>query len=331
VTSTHSDTDARSATPTILLTVDGSDKDERAIAVGAAIAELGDAAIRVVRVFETPIETLSPRASGLGVVDAAHAVRAGALENVRQSAERVGALVRTKITWEVIDGRDVAATLLEDLEAHDATFVVMATRAAGAAGRAVQGSVADRLVRESPRPVVLVPPRAEYMGGKRVTFRRVLVPLDGSVAALRVIPRLLALARAETLEFVLLQVVRREHVGGYTMPPGVPALDDEDLDGKAWTHAGAAIAQTRLDDVAERLRARGSRAEVRVIESADVGSVVVDAIRNELVELIAMSTRGASGLRRLMLGSVAEHVVRHSEVPVLLVTARSGSAIPFMT
>ena len=48
---------------------------------------------------------------------------------------QVGALVRAKITWDVIDGRDVAATLLEDLEAHDATYVVMATRAAGAARR----------------------------------------------------------------------------------------------------------------------------------------------------------------------------------------------------
>jgi hypothetical protein len=39
-----------------------------------------------------------------------------------------------------------------------------------------------------------------------------------------------------------------------------------------------------------------------------------------LIDAIAMSTRGRSGLRRLMLGSVAEGVVRASEVPVLLVT-----------
>lgn len=56
--------------------------------------------------------------------------------------------------------------------------------------------------------------------------------------------------------------------------------------------------------------------------------MIVDAIRGDLVEFIAMSTRGEGGLRRLMLGSVAEHVVRHSEVPVLLVTARSGPAVP---
>jgi nucleotide-binding universal stress UspA family protein len=303
-------------TPTILLTVDGSDKDERAIAVAAALAELADSAIRVLRVFQTP-----------SVRDAEHAVRADVVENVRQSAERLGAMLRTKIAWDVVDGADVAATLLRDLETHDATFVVMATRAAGATGRAIEGSVADHLVRESPRPVLLVPPRAEYMGGKRVTLRRVLVPLDGSSAALRVIPRLLALARAEMLEFVLLRVVRRERVGGHVMPPDMPTPGDEAPDGGEWTHVGAAIAEERLSAVADRLRARGSHAEVRVIESADVGPVIVDAIRNELVELIAMSTRGASGLRRLVLGSVAEHVVRHSEVPVLLVTARSGGDV----
>jgi len=311
--------------PTILLTVDGSDKDERAFAVAAALAELGDASMRILRVFETPIETLPSKASELAVV----ALRADVVKNVRQSAERARAMLRRKITWDIIDGLDVAATLLDDLQAQDASVVVMATRAAGALGRAIQGSVADRLVRESPRPVVLVPPRAEYLGGKRITLRRVLVPLDGSLAALRVIPTLLALSLAEALELVLLQVVRPERVGGHMMPPEIPTLGDEVADGGEWTHVGAAIAERRLGAIVERLRARGGRAEVRVIESADVGSVIVDAIRNDLVEFIAMSTRGESGLRRLVLGSVAEHVVRHSEVPVLLVTARSGPAVPF--
>lgn len=314
------------ATSTILVTVDGSDKDERALAVAAALAELADANIRVVQVFQTPIDTLAPRAAALGVVDAAHTVRADIVETLRQGAEHLGGLTRGKITSDVIDGVDVAATLLKDLETRDAAFVVMATRAAGAMGRAIQGSVADRLVRESPRPVLLVPPRASYMSGKQVTLRRVLVPLDGSSASLRVIPTLLDLPHADKLEFVLLQVVRPERVGGHVMPPGLPITENEVVDDGEWTHVGAAVAERRLSAVAERVRARGSRAEVRVVESADADAVIVDAIRTELVELIAMSTRGASGLQRLVLGSVAERVVRQSEVPVLLVTARSGAA-----
>jgi nucleotide-binding universal stress UspA family protein len=316
-----------SSKPTIVVTVDGSDKDERALAVAASLAELADAAVRVVRVFSTPIDGLAPRAAPLGVVDAARTVRADVATAVRQRAEQLAAFGVAEVTPEVLDGVDVGAVLIKDLEATGAAFIVMATRAAGAMGRAIQGSVADHLVRESPRPVLVVPPRASYMSGNRVTLRRVLVPLDGSSASLRVIPRLLSLAHAEKLEFVLLQVVRPERVGGHVMPPGLPTTVNAIADDSEWTHVGAAIAEQRLGGIADRLRARGSRAEVRVIEAADPDTVIVDAIRNELVELIAMSTRGASGLRRLVLGSVAERVVKQSEVPVLLVTARSGGAL----
>ena len=79
-------------------------------------------------------------------------------------------------------------------------------------------------------------------------------------------------------------------------------------------------AEAGLNDVAERLRGRGGVVEVRVVESRDAGTVILDAARNDLVDLIAMTTRGASGIKRLVLGSVAEAVVRWSEIPVMLVT-----------
>jgi nucleotide-binding universal stress UspA family protein len=51
--------------------------------------------------------------------------------------------------------------------------------------------------------------------------------------------------------------------------------------------------------------------------------VIIEALRELLCDLIAMSTRGQSGLRRLVVGSVAQGVVAASEVPVLLVTPAS--------
>jgi len=153
------------------------------------------------------------------------------------------------------------------------------------------------------------------------------VPLDGSDTSLRVIPSLLDLPLASKLEFVLIQAVQPERTGGHAMPLGAPGVDSEHADDE-WTHVSAALAQRRLSDIAHRLRERGSHAEIRVVESADAGAVIVDAVRNELVELIAMTTEGASGLRRMILGSVAQDVVRRSEIPVLLVTARSGAPVP---
>lgn len=73
-------------------------------------------------------------------------------------------------------------------------------------------------------------------------------------------------------------------------------------------------------EVAERLRRVGATVEVRVVESDDPGAVILDAVRNDLVELIAMTTRGASGITRFLLGSVAEVVVRRNEIPVMLAT-----------
>ena len=69
------------------------------------------------------------------------------------------------------------------------------------------------------------------------------------------------------------------------------------------------------------MRVRGiETVEVAVLEASDPSAAIAATVREALVELIAMSTRGAGGLRRMVLGSVAEGVVRASEVPVMLLT-----------
>ena len=60
--------------------------------------------------------------------------------------------------------------------------------------------------------------------------------------------------------------------------------------------------------------------ETQVGVGDDAAEIIAGAVREYLVEMIAMSTRGRGGLRRLVLGSVAEGVVRASEVPVLMLT-----------
>jgi nucleotide-binding universal stress UspA family protein len=55
-----------------------------------------------------------------------------------------------------------------------------------------------------------------------------------------------------------------------------------------------------------------------VVEAMDVARAIVTAATERQVDYIAMATHGRSGLRRLLLGSVAEQVVRHAHLPVLL-------------
>lgn len=282
----------------VMVSLDGSEKDARAVTVAMALAELAGADLHLVRVFDTPPGSLSARAGALGVAAAAGELRDVARRALADTAAELASRATMPVTWELLEGADVSGALTRHAAERDVRVVVMGTRAAGIAGRALAGSVADRAMRESPRPVVLVPPGAERMREKTIEISRVLVPLDGSTLSARSVEYLLALPGADRLEFVLVEVV-------------APSADD-----RARTEA-----EQRLAGLAERVRARGARAvEVAVLEAAQPAEAIVGSIRDALVDLIAMSTRGAGGIRRLVLGSVAERVVRASEVPVMLLT-----------
>jgi nucleotide-binding universal stress UspA family protein len=314
-------------TTTVLVPLDGTDKDERALPAAAALADLTDGALHLIRVLEPPDRTLVPRAEALGVPDVMREEREVMEERVRSTADRLAADTGRRVTAEVADGPDVAQTLLRRASERHADVVVMATRAPGVLGRALRGSVADRVVRESPQPVVLVPPGADDTRGKHIELGRVLIPLDGSQLSARAVDHLLTLPHAADLEYVLLEVI----------PPGsagvAPAVDTP-----AWAavmataeaNLGAmdpaqvrAGAEQRLSAIAQRLRARGAKVvDVRVVEAAGPADAIAAAVRTELADFIAMTTHGSSGFKRIVLGSVAERVVRESDVPVLLVTAR---------
>jgi nucleotide-binding universal stress UspA family protein len=193
---------------------------------------------------------------------------------------------------------DVPLALIQHAAERDALAIVLATRAPTALSRVFLGSVADRVVRESVRPVIVVPPGAAHLGDNHMTIKRVLVPLDGSSLALRSLEYLIQLPQAVTLEYILVEVVPSADLRG--------------------------AAEDRLRTTATWLRSRGPQSvEEVVLESNDPGRAIVDAVREVLPEIIAMSSRGNGGLGRLMLGSVAEAVVHGSELPVLVLTPKA--------
>lgn len=279
----------------VMVPLDGSEKDARAIAVAAALADLSGSELHLVRVIDPPPEPAAAEPDLIVSRERAAASRLEVESRLADLADRVATDTLHPVTWAVVEGSDVAAELVRHAAEKDVRLVVMATRAPGASGRALRGSVADRVMRECPRPVVLVPPGTDDMAGKRVRISRVLVPLDGSALAARALDFLLAFPRASELEYVLLEVI----------PPGTDPRE----------------AEQRLADAAALVRARGTgTVEVAVIEASAPATVIVESVREALVDAIAMSTRGSSGLRRMVLGSVAAGVVRRSEVPALLLT-----------
>jgi nucleotide-binding universal stress UspA family protein len=300
-------------TAQVLVPLDGTDKDERAVTAAVAAADLTGNGVRLIRVLDTPIASLSPRAATMGVLEAAKDQRASMQRSLDAGVERLRKSTTRAVSAEVAEGHDIAKVLVDRSSERDVDFVVMATRAAGGVSRAIRGSVADRVMRESPRPVLLVPPGADSMSAYKITLRKVLIPLDGSALALDAVDRLLALPKGRDLQYVLLEVVTTAFAGTKV------EARSERLDRESAT--ARASADARLAVAVERLRKAGaSTVETRVVEKADPVSAIASVAKSEGVDFIAMSTRGLGGVARALLGSTAEGVVRDSVVPVLLFT-----------
>lgn len=141
-------------------------------------------------------------------------------------------------------------------------------------------------------------------------MKRILVPLDGSLLAEAVLPIAEEWAKEEEAEVVLLRAVRAHHV---------PGRDDVDAETEA-----VAEGETYLKGIAERLERRGLKQVRWVVWYSEPAEAIIHAVGVYGVDLIAMATHGRSGLSRLLLGSVAEAVVRAAPVPVLMIRGQSA-------
>ncbi len=147
------------------------------------------------------------------------------------------------------------------------------------------------------------------------SFRRVLVPLDGSPLAEAVLPFVSNLARPLALEILLVRIIPA------TMPTAVEG-------GRRiinHTERLTAEADAYLRGVADRLCADGFSV-LTAVRTGEAASEIVAGARECQADLIAMSTHGRSGLGRLLFGSAAEAVLRRADVPVLLVRSTGAAA-----
>jgi nucleotide-binding universal stress UspA family protein len=148
-------------------------------------------------------------------------------------------------------------------------------------------------------------------------YNRVLVPLDGSKTAEAILPFVLEIAGPLDVEVTLLRVV-------VPIPPsaveGTRELTVEDVEGRR------AEAQAYLDRLAAELRDRGVRVQTAV-RRGDPAVEIAAAAEELQADLVAMTTHGRSGLGRLLFGSVAEAVLRSTDLPVLMMrqTAKQGA------
>jgi nucleotide-binding universal stress UspA family protein len=208
-----------------------------------------------------------------------------------------------------------AETILDYAKLTDITQIVMATHGYSGIKRWTHGSVAERVLQTARAPLLLVRASEQNQAAdwrQPLQCRRILVPLDGSPVAERILPGVVSVAQAMSGELILFQVPIA-HVDGWMTGewylPIQGALDTAEQDAQAY-----------LSTVAGRLKEQG----LDVATATAIGSVadcIIEYAEVNHVDLIAMCTHGRTGLARWALGSVADRVLRAGSKPILLVRA----------
>jgi nucleotide-binding universal stress UspA family protein len=148
----------------------------------------------------------------------------------------------------------------------------------------------------------------------------VLVPLDGSALAETILEHAMRLGRLEAgAELILLDVVQPITTDIWLSYASLAPSATRSVTERQEQHA-----REYLNGIVRRLTTEGLRARVRVVAAANVATAVLDVARGEEVDLVALATHGRSGLARLVLGSVADKVVRGSRTTVLLFRPPTG-------
>ena len=145
-------------------------------------------------------------------------------------------------------------------------------------------------------------------------YREVLVPLDGSELAECALEHVRAIAKGcQVDKVVLLRVLDPPFQAGaaksYIAAEHVRQAEDKlEADARGY-----------LDRVASDLSKNGVSVKTELVLSGEPAAKILESAREDKVDLIIMSTHGRSGVSSWVFGSVAERIVRHSPIPVLIV------------
>jgi nucleotide-binding universal stress UspA family protein len=299
----------------ILIPLDGSPRAELILSQVGRILSREDSEILFLRmVGPVPVSGMAEE-DRVTMDQTRHAAEQYIDDLVRRFSER-GAKARGRVLM-----GSASETILDVAKEESSTLIAMTTHGRTGLSRWFMGSVAEKVVRASTVPVLLVRsfhPTShgvvEAATAKEIPFRKLLVPTDGSPASMAVVGPAGKLAQLFNSEIVVFHVQRPYVLPGAILPgmeagamllpaEPTPSLEDE-------TTAKAA----------ERFIQAGLRVS-RLTVLGDAAAEIIDQGAASGVDLIALSTHGRSGLSRWFTGSVTERVLRHAVVPLLIVRA----------
>ncbi len=220
----------------------------------------------------------------------------------------------SSVTYSVEPGKP-EDVIIEKAAHEQGTLVTMATHGRSGMSRWLLGSVAEKVLRATTNPLLLVRAGVGGTAETKVKIESIVVPLDTSPLAESVLPEVIDLAKRLNLHVVIthafvLPMSAYYGSGDYYTPDYgnfSAQLKDE--------------ARSYLEERVKELKAQGLEKVSSVFLEGSAAEEIIALVRRQSYSILAMCTHGRSGIKRWVLGSVTEKMVRHSGDPVLVIRA----------
>lgn len=297
----------------ILVPLDGSNAAECALPLVRSLARRLALAVELISVIDLHEITRSVSADdGLfldRLLEANSSASADYLDRTAQSLNGIKAIKRC-------DKGAATETIIETAAADKNTLIVMATHGRSGVDRFLLGSIAEKVLRATANPLLLVKASEPMVTTGEAPLTSIVVPLDGSDLAEGVLPMVEELAKKLELEVILIRA--------FAIPYGAYATGDgfyDPINLEAFLERLREEAVAYLESKTALLKRNGVARVSFVAKEGLAADEIIKFARETPANLVAMSTHGRSGIKRWVLGSVTEAVVRHSGDPVLVLRA----------
>lgn len=140
-------------------------------------------------------------------------------------------------------------------------------------------------------------------------YKKILVPLDGSPLAEAALPHAKTIAKTGDAEIILLRVPMMPATEFFAREPMIAVKIREEEQAEAIQYINAKVDELKK----EHLKATA------VTQDGPVPDTILSIAEDTQADIIVMSTHGRTGLQRWLMGSVADRVVHHAHIPVMLI------------
>ncbi len=296
----------------ILIPIDARQLSQNAAMAGLELASKLGARVTLLNVLQMP--PVYPPQSEHETLEAVRAHAKELLEPWTKIATKHGVNLKTKIVQD--ETHSVATSIVKTADGVECDLILMGTQGREGLERLLVGSVAERVARQANQPVMLL--RWTGTVPMQSSFDSILVPVDGSDASRAALWTADELAKqlAASLHFlhVLPDIPLPMSAGlgfgtlTYQPEPWIEAVENE----------GKAI----IKNATELSTQQSVQTTIVPATGARTAQAILKFAKAQHSSLIVIGTHGRRGVDRLLLGSVAEGVMHHADVPVLLVRAK---------